>query len=215
MHSNSSYNNSSVFIKILAWLTVIAFGFTLFNMVMLEFNMVPKPALGEIYFTLQNGIPLFLFLTGTFIKNRYLKIPMFIFFSAFSICYFINVFNNWDFIDLKGSSAEILKWSLGISLTALFLTYIIHFIFSKAKRLFDFRKEKFSIELGSPFITKLGQTVLDLLKLIWFFSIAYALICIKFPIGFHGMVFFNLSIYLYPFLMGIGLFRFFRRSSYL
>jgi hypothetical protein len=215
MNSNSSYNNSSVFIKILAWLTVVAFGFVLFNMVMLKFNYVPKPALGEIYFTLQNGIPLFLFLVGTCIKNKHLKIPLLIFFPIFIICYFTNVFNNWDVINLRGRSAEILKWVMGISLACLFLTYFIHFIFKKAKNLFNFLKEKPSLLIGSPFIFKLGQTVLDLLKLSWFFSIGYALICMKFPIGFYGLTFFNLSIYLFPFLMGIGLFRYFRKSRFL
>jgi hypothetical protein len=102
---------------------------------------------------------------------------------------------------------------MGISLTGLFLVYLIHFFMDKTKGLFSFTKEKFSLSLKSPYLNNLGKSVFDLLKLVWFFCIGFAFICIKFPIGFHGLFFFNLSIWFFVFLMVVGLYRFFRKSA--
>jgi hypothetical protein len=105
MRDNSSYATASPIIKILAWLTVLAFGFTLFNLVMFHLDyIITDKTFRELCSHLQNGIPFFFFLTGTFIRNKTLRIPLWIFFSVFIFCFAIQDLNYWDVLDITGKN---------------------------------------------------------------------------------------------------------------
>src|ERR1041385_198228 len=142
MHYNSSYDNSSLLIKILAWLTLIAFGFVLFHLVMIAFGFVPRLYMMEIYFDLQNGIPVFLFLTGTFIQNKTFRIASILLLSVFFFGYLINAFDSYGFFDEDHLNINIrgMKYVMGASLLPLLVLYSIHFIQKPQKTALDFLK---------------------------------------------------------------------------
>lgn len=183
--ANTNYQNASLLFKILFWLSVVSFGFVLFHFIMIQLEFYPQAWIRELHFTLQNGIPLFLFLTGTFIRNKSLRIPMILFFATFFIAYALNTLDSWGVLEIRN-----LKWILGPSLLGLLITYLIHF----------FKKEK--------------KGILDFLKLLWFLCIAYTQLCILFSvISFKPFWFFEASTYLEIVLMSVGLFRFYRNTN--
>jgi hypothetical protein len=205
MYDNSSYKTSSPFIKILAWLTALAFVFTLFHLAMLQLDYIPNPVLGEIGTDLQHGIPFFFFLTGTSITNKTLRIPWLIFFPVFFISYVtltvlsLDGIYDWEFFNITRANYQIVKWIVGISLAGLCLTYLVHFLMRNARGISNF--------------SQLPKTILDILKLGWLLCLSYAFLSIQFPIGFHGLFFLFLSTWFYVLLMFVGLFLYFRKPS--
>jgi hypothetical protein len=187
IEKNTTYYNSNLLLKVLSWITLAAFGFVIFHLVMMLIGFDPKPWIREVYIDLQNGIPFFLFLTGSFIRNRKLRIPMILFFSVFFIGYVLRTLDFYGLVDIDGNK---LSWLIGPPLLGLLITYIIHF-FSKPKK-----------------------KILDYLKVIWFFCISYTLISVVFPIiSYRALYFFYVTIIIFPFMMGIGFFNYFRKTN--
>lgn len=182
--ANTSYQNSSAVFKILFWLCIPAFIFVLFHQVMMLLDFYPQTWVREIHFNLQNGIPFFLFLTGSFIRNKTLRIPMILFFSVFFLGYVLNSLDSWSIIHIRG-----LKWLIGPALLGLLITYILHFITKKEKRILDF------------------------LKISWFICIGYTQLSVVFPIiSFKMFFFYETSGYLFIALMACGLYKFIRST---
>lgn len=182
--TNTSYHNSSLLLKIIFWLTLVALGFVLFHFTLMLLNYQAATWVTEIYFDLQCGLPFFLFLTGTFIHNKKLRIPLLLFFPAFFIGYVLNVLNRYEFI-----SVYHLQYLMGPALLGLFVIYCIHF----------FQKNK--------------KTLLDFLKIIWLLCITWAFLVPRFTSGFYAGKFLIASMIIFPFLMGIGLYKYYRKTN--
>lgn len=180
---NTSYNNSSLLFKILFWLTLVALGFVIFHLIMMLLNYNAKTWVTEIHFDLQCGLPFFLFLTGTFIRDKKLRIPLLLFFPTFFIGYVLNVLNRYDV-----TSIYHIQYWMGAALVGLFVIYCIHF----------FKKRK--------------KSLLDFLKILWFFSMSWSFLVPRFTFGFYAGKFLIASLILFPFLMGFGLYTYFRKT---
>ncbi|CAN5406986.1 hypothetical protein BH09BAC5_BH09BAC5_14780 [soil metagenome] len=179
---NTTYSNSSLLFKILAIACIPAMAFTILNYVLVEFmELTPKSWILELNLILQNGLPFFLFMTGSFIHNKKLRIPLLIFFPIFFIGYTLKTLDFYGFVDLHT------KWIIVPSLVGLMITYIIHF-FSKSKKL-----------------------LLDFLKLAWFIMIGYTLLSLYFHIGYKVVYIFEASFFVMLIIMTIGLIKFFRK----
>lgn len=182
---NTHYSNSSLLIRILAIVSIPVFAFVVLNIILEKlFDLYPVAWLREVNFILQNGLPFFLFLTGSFIRNKKLRIPLLIFFPVFFIGYAIKTLDFWDFVDVRG-----VKWIISPALFGLLITYTIHFF---AKR---------------------SKTVLDYIKIIWFLCIGYVLLSVYFPIGFETIFLFEISSWIMVLLMTLGLINYFRKPS--
>lgn len=182
---NTHYSNSSLPTRILAILCIPVLAFVVLNIILEKcFDLYPVAWLREVNFILQNGLPFFLFLTGSFIRNKKLRIPLLIFFPVFFIGYAIKTLDFWDFVDVRG-----VKWIICPALLGLMITYIIHFFTKRSKR------------------------VLDYIKIIWFLCIGYVLISVYFRIGFKITYLFEISAWLSIFLMTCGLINYFRKPS--
>jgi hypothetical protein len=181
---NTHYSNSSLLIRILAVISVLALAFVVLNIILEKvFDLYPVAWLREVHSILQNGLPFFLFLTGSFILNKKLRIPLLIFFPVFFIGYSIRTLDFWDFVD-----APSMKWVICPALLGLMITYTIHFFTKKSKK------------------------ILDYIKIAWFLCIGYALLS-AFIIGFKTILFFEISSWLVILLMTWGLINYFRKPS--
>jgi hypothetical protein len=181
---NTHYSNSSLLIRILAFVSILALAFVVFNIILEQFfDLYPVAWLREIHSILQNGLPFFLFLTGSFIRNKKLRIPLLIFFPVFFIGYAIKMLNFWDFTDVYG-----VRWIICPALLGLMLTYTIHFFAKKSKK------------------------ILDYIKIIWLLCIGYVMLSIYF-IGFKTILLFEISTWLMVLLMIGGLVNYFRKPS--
>ena len=181
---NTHFSNSSLLFKILAIGCIPVLGFVVVHIVLGFFELYPVSWLREIHFILQNGLPFFLFLTGSFIANKKLRIPLLVFFPAFFIGYAIKTLDFWGFIDVRG-----VKWIICPALLGLMITYTIHFF------------------------AKVNKQILDYIKIIWFLIIGYVLLSVYFPIGFKTIYLFETSSYILVLLMTLGLINFFRKPS--
>ena len=181
---NTHYSNSSLPIRILAIVSIFVLAFVVFNIILEKFfGLYPVPWLREVHSNLQNGIPFFLFLTGSFIRNKKLRIPLVIFFPAFFIGYVIKMLNFWDVVDVHG-----VKWVISAALLGLMITYTIHFFTKKSKK------------------------ILDYIKITWFLCISYVVLSFYF-IGFKTILLFEISTWLLVLLMTWGLINYFRKPS--
>lgn len=181
---NTHYSNSSPLIRILAIVSVLVFAFVVFNIILEKFfDLYPVPWLREVHSNLQNGVPFFLFLTGSLIRNKKLRIPLLIFFPVFFIGYAIKMLNFWDLVDVRG-----VKWIICPALLGLMITYTIHFFTKKSKK------------------------ILDYIKISWFLCISYVVLSIYF-IGFKTILLFEISTWLLVLLMTLGLINYFRKPS--
>jgi hypothetical protein len=184
IHPNEKYDTSPLPLKITAWLSLIACGFVIFHTAMLWTNFNPQRWVQEVYFNLLCGLPFFLFLTGTLIHDRRLRIPTALFFTVFFIAYVVNIFNAWEVV-----SVGRLQYVLGVALLGLFVTYCIHF----------FRKQKDALEY---------------IKMAWFICISYSFLAQRFVPGGGKAGYFLLgSMILFPILMGAGFVKYFRRNK--
>ncbi|CAN5913322.1 hypothetical protein BH11BAC7_BH11BAC7_08550 [soil metagenome] len=181
---NTNYYNASPLLRISGIACIPVFLFVVVHIVMGYFEIYPVAWLRELHFILQNGLPFFLFLTGTFIHNKKLRIPLLIFFPVFIIGYTIKTLDFWGLIDVHG-----VKWIICPALLGLLITYVIHFFAKKSKR------------------------VLDYLKIIWLLCLSYVLFSIYFPIKFHTIYFFEASTWILILLMTLGLVNFFRKPA--
>lgn len=181
---NRNFHSASLLFKILAVASILVLLFVVVHMVMGYFEIYPVPWLREVHFILQNGLPLFLFLTGSFIANKKLRIPLLIFFPVFIIGYTMKTLDFWGVIDVHG-----IKWIICPALLGLLITYVIHFFAKEPKR------------------------ILDYLKIIWFLCISYVLFSIYFPIGFRTIYFFEASTWILILLMTLGLIHYFRKPA--
>lgn len=182
---NTHYSNSSLLIKILGIACILVLAFSFFHIVLVFFEIYPVAWLREIHFILQNGfLPFFLFLTGSFIHSKKLRIPLLVFFPVFFIGYVIKTLDFWGFVDVRG-----VQWIICPALLGLMITYTIHF-FSKRRKI-----------------------LLDYIKVIWFLTIGYITLSIYFPIGFKIIHLYEISVYILVLLMLTGLIRFFRKPS--
>lgn len=181
-HPWQQYASAPVFLKALTWLTIVSFGFVLFHSYMLFTDYEPQRWVQEIYFNLLSGLPFFLFLTGSLIHEKKLRLFTLGFFSVFFAGYVLNILNAWEMVNISG-----LQWIMGITLLGLLVCYLVHF----------FRKKK---------------GVLDFIKLLWFICISYSFLAQRFvPGGGHAGKFLLAAICLFPLLMIWGLFAFFRK----
>jgi hypothetical protein len=182
MHPWRHYSTSPLFLKILSWLTVLGCGFVIFHFYMLWTDYEPQRWVQELYFNLLCGLPFFLFLTGTLIHDKKLRVLTGIFFGVFTICYFLNVLNAWDYLAIGG-----LQWPLGVSLLGLFIVYLVHF--SRKKIM-----------------------LLEIVKLLWFISISYSFLAQRFiPGGGKAGYFLLASMFLFPLMMALGFWKYFRK----
>jgi hypothetical protein len=182
---NTHYSNSSLLIRILAIVSMLVFAFVVLNIILEKFfDLYPVAWLREVHFILQNGLPFFLFLTGSFILNKKLRIPLLIFFPVFFIGYAIKTLDFWDYVDVRG-----VKWIIAPALLGLMITYTIHFFAKKSKK------------------------ILDYIKIIWFLCIGYVLLSVYFPIGFKTVILFEVSTWLLVLLMTLGFINYFRKPS--
>ncbi|HEU4716915.1 MAG TPA: hypothetical protein VFU15_03750 [Bacteroidia bacterium] len=176
------YSEAPLILRILAWPVIAGCGFVVFHALMLYLGYDAETWVKEIYITLQNGLPFFLFLTGSFVRDKKFRIPLLLFFPLFIACYFINMLYEYDVIGFG-----VTQWIIGPAELGLFLTYLFFFILEKKKN------------------------VTSVLKILWFFCITWAYLVPKFTTGFHAGSFFLASIFIFPFLMGFGLYDFFRK----
>lgn len=180
---NTHFSNSSLFYKILAFLCFPAMAFVLMNIILARFDIYGKTWIREIDIILRNGLPFFLFLTGSFIRNKKLRIPLLIFFPVFFAGYALKTMDYYGLVDLR------VKWIICPALLGLVLTYSIHFFAKKDKSLLDY------------------------LKILWLLMISYVMLSIFFPIGVKIIYFFEGSTYLMLLLMSFGLFEYFRKPE--
>ncbi len=195
---NTHYSNTSLLFKILGITSILVLAFVIFHVILAMLDLYPVPWLREIHFILQNGfLPFFLFLTGTFIHNKKLRIPLLIFFPLFFIAYLLKTLDFWGYVDIQpirlsifgGIYFSIIKWVLCPALLGLMITYTIHF-FAKRKKF-----------------------LLDYIKVIWFLAIGYVTLSIYFPIGFRTMYLYEITVWILILLMTLGLINFFRKPA--
>jgi hypothetical protein len=192
---NTHFFNSSLLFKILAIACIPALVFVIIHMILGYMERYPVAWLRELHSIVQNGLPFFLFLTGSFIRNKKLRIPLLIFFPLFFIAYTLKTLDFHGIIDIhpiklgEGRYINIVKWILCPALLGLMITYTIHFFAKKQK------------------------IVLDYLKILWFLVIGYVLLSVYFPVGFKVMRFFEVSTWLVIVLMIYGLINYFRKPS--
>jgi hypothetical protein len=183
------FSDSPLIIKILAFLCIPAMLFIIMNMILAAYEIYGKIYIREIDIILRNGLPFFLFLTGSFIRNKKLRIPLVIFFPLVFIGYAIKMLDYYDVVDMN------VKWILCPAVFGLLLTYSIHFFAKKQK---------------SP---------LDYLKMLWLLLVSYILLSVYFSgIGirfkyFNMIILFEAVPYLMLLLMCYGLFEYFRKPE--
>lgn len=185
---NRNFHTASLPFRILAIACVPVLLFVAVHMIMGYFEIYPVLWLKEVHFILQNGLPFFLFLTGSFIANRRLRIPLLICFPLFFIGYALKTLDYWGFIDIYEIFPWLkLKWVICPALLGLIITYTIHF-FSKRNKI-----------------------ILDYIKVIWFLAISYITLSIYFKIGFKTMDLYEASTWILLLLMVIGLIKYFKK----
>ncbi len=183
-NSNTHYSNSNILFKILAFACFPAIAFVILNYVLVEImEYYPQNYIRELNLIIQNGLPLFLFLIGTSIRNKTFRIPITVFLAVFTIAYTLKTLDFFGLIDIR------VKWILCPSLVGLVITYVIYF-FTKTTKIF-----------------------LDYLKVIWFLLLSYVLLSVYFPIGFKTIYLFQTSYFVMLLLMTMGLINYFRKSD--
>ena len=185
---NTHYSNSSLIIKILAILCVPAMVFVSLNIILAWFEIYGKTWIREIDIVLRNGLPFFLFLTGSFIRNKKLRIPLLIFFPVLFAGYVLKTLDFYGIVDLN------MTWVICPALLGLVFTYSIHFFAKK------------------------GKAPLDYLKMTWFLVASYVVLSIFFHIripvkGFGAVRLFEINTYLMLLLMSFGLYGYFRKPG--
>jgi hypothetical protein len=200
---NTHYSNSSALFRILAIACIPALLFVLVNVILRYFNIFPVAWLSEVHSIVHNGLPFFLFLTGTFILDKKLRTPLLIFFPLFFISYAIKTLDYWEFFDFYEGIRQFskwlglpvliqifkMKWIITVPLLGLLITYTIHFFSKKSKGLLDF------------------------IKIIWLFCISYVLLSVYFPIHFYPVEVYEATTWIMTLLMVLGLRNYFRKPS--
>ncbi len=178
-----SYHTAPLFYKILAWLTLVGLGFVAFHFFMVELaDNTAENWVREIYMTLLFGLPFFLFLTGSSLHDRKLRIPVLFFFAVFVAGYIMTQLNFYGIIDVN----YVNYWMVP-ALGGLLLSYMVHFVLKKK------------------------ITLLDVLKFAWLIAVCWAYGGARVPWGKYAYQAFMVSICIFPLLMGTGLFVFFRK----
>ncbi len=200
---NTNFHSASLLFKILAIACIPVLLFVIANVVISYFDIYPVKWLREVHIILQNGLPFFLFLTGSFIANKKLRTLLLIFFPLFLLTYTIKTLDAWEVIDFYEATGNLskaigisglsnvlrIKWIVGVPLLGLLITYTIHFFAKKQKN------------------------ILDYVKIIWFLTIGYILLSVHFPIGYHVTSIFEISTWILILLMTLGLINFFRKQA--
>jgi hypothetical protein len=192
-----SYHTAPLFYKILAWLTLVALGFVAFHFVMEELmDKLAANWVREIYMTLLFGLPFFLFLAGSTIRDRIARPLVLLALAGLFAGYAIKQLDFFDIADLPSTSTVI-----AISAGGLAVIYLVYFIF-KMKRKW---RENAS---GSR-----NELLLDLLKLSWLIAICTAFVGVHVQWGkfLHPLRALQVSIFIFPLLMAFGLYVFFRK----
>jgi len=137
----------------------------------------------EIYFNIWVAAPLFFFLTGHSIRSKLSKL-LIVFLTLFGVCYLLNIGNNYEWVDIPH-----LQFPMSAALLGILITWTITV----------FRRKK---------------TVFDVLKFLWLFGFVYSFIVPKFVPGGHEAGNFLLaSMFIFPFMMTVGLVQFYRKPK--
>jgi hypothetical protein len=201
---NTHYSNSSLLFKIMGIACIPVLAFVLVHMLLAFFDLYPVSWMREIHFTLQNGfLPFFIFLVGSFARNKKFRIPLLIFFPLFFIGYsiktldFLGVIDYYNWTGLESTSqgsGELInllreKWIVCVPLLGLVITYTIYFFVKRSK------------------------TITDYIKVIWLLAISYVTFSIYFPIGFKTIYLYEASTWVLIVMITLGLINYFRKPS--
>jgi|GEM_PF-1432209 hypothetical protein len=181
------YSTSPVWMKILAFLTAITTAFYAFHLIMdLFFSDQFEAArwVKEIYFYIGIFFPGFLILTGTFHENKVRNRIVWCAALVFGGCILLNIPNSLEIIDIYH-----LQYPTGLALLTLLVVAIIHFV----------KKQKNAV---------------DVLKLLWLFSLTYTYIVPNVVVKYHQAGWFLLAMQvLYPIMMTTALIQFFNKPK--
>jgi hypothetical protein len=178
-------------IKILAVIAALATAFFVFHTAMM-FAYDEEITRGtfyiaawtqEIYFNIWVAAPVVLFLIGKSMQSKQSKL-LIVFTALFAVCYLLNIGNTYEWIDIPH-----LQFPMSAALLGILITWIITVI-------------------------KRKKTVLDALKFLWLFGFVYSFIVPRFVPGGHEAGNFLLgSMFVFPFMMTLGLLQFYRRFN--
>lgn len=183
-----NYKHSPTSIKILGWLCIPAVLFfiahTIIQFVYAD-DIIFSPWIGELYTMIWLATPLFLYLTGSMIGNKKMRITTNVFLVLYGSCFLLNLGNAYEWVDIPH-----LQYPMSIALLGILTLWIIHVI----------RREK---------------NILDLFKFIWLFGLTYSFIVPKFvPHKHEAGNFYFASIFIFPVMMIIGLYYFFANKNH-
>lgn len=186
------FHTAPILIKILSVLSAIGTLFFLFHTIAQfiyekEINagtFYIAPWTQELYLNLWVALPLFFVITGTAVRNNRIKKPLIAFVILFGVCYLLNFGNTYDWVDIPH-----LQYPQSVALIGINVTWIMH-------------------------IAKKKKSVLDILKFIWLFGLTYAFVIPRFiRSGHESGNFFLVSMFVFPAMMILGLFYFFKKQK--
>lgn len=182
-----NFRTAPLALKLFSFLAVLGTVFFVFHSIILivySKTIEPQAWVQEVYFNIFTGIPIFLLFTGTMITEKRYRIALWTFLGIFILGHIINIFNTYEWIDIGG-----LQYPMSVALLSLFVTYCIHF----------FRKKK---------------GILDIFKIIWFACLMWVYIAPRFIQSGHKAGWFLIAAQcIFPILMTIGLFQFYRNKQ--
>lgn len=192
LNSWRNYRTAPLSIKLLAWLCIPATLFFIFHTFVQfayeteinEGRLAIDTWVYELYHFIWWALPFFLFITGTMIAHKKLRILAAISGILFASCYFMNLGNAYEYVDIPH-----LQYPQSIALLGLFTTWMIHLLR---------RKKHFS----------------DIFKFIWLFGLCYSFIVPRFVrSGHESGNFYLASLFVFPVMMTIGLIYFSNKNQ--
>lgn len=180
--------HAPVAIKALAWFSVLATIFVVAHSI-IQFvfadDVAFEPWIGELYFALWQATPVFLYLTGSMIAEKKLRITANIFMVFYATYYLVNIGNAYEWVDIPH-----LQYPASAALIGLLVTWFIHF----------FRRKK---------------EINDFFKFVWLFGLVYFFAVPRFVQSDHeGGNFYLASLAAFPIMMSIGLYKFFANKNH-
>jgi hypothetical protein len=183
-----NYRTAPLLIKLFGWLCIPA---TLFFVVhtIIQFiysdTIIYAVWIDELYHVLWNALPVFLYLSGSMIADKKLRITTNVFIVLYGSFSLLNFGNAYEWVDIPH-----LQYPQTIALIGLLTTWLIHL----------FRRKKH---------------ILDLFKFIWLFGLTYVFAVPRFvQSGHEAGNFYFASLFAFPVMMGIGLYLFFFNKNH-
>ena len=236
-------------ISILAWICIpLVLFFIGQTLVQLAFSddIAFEAWIGETYFIVWQSAPLFLYLTGTMISDKKLRITANIFLVLYGVYYILNLGNTYEYVDIPH-----LQYPASIALTGLTVTWLIHLrrngsfkfggatsklfntvlglyilsvliLFAMGYKLFNIPNMHWLMYatligwliIWAVHLVKTKKGVLDVLKFIWLFGLAYSFIIPRFvPQKHESGNYYLASLFVFPVMMTIGLYKFFANKN--